>query len=63
MEIAISAMAASKQTPLSHAQQHSQLRPDAWLPMSKKELDARGWDFVDVILFTGDAYVEPVPKG
>ena len=37
---------------------HPHPNPDAWLPMSKKELDARGWDFVDVILFTGDAYVD-----
>ncbi len=32
--------------------------PDAWLPTTKKELDARGWDYVDVILFSGDAYVD-----
>ncbi|MDR0902252.1 MAG: YgiQ family radical SAM protein [Opitutaceae bacterium] len=30
----------------------------AFLPTSKKELDARGWDCADVILFTGDAYVD-----
>ena len=32
--------------------------PDAWLPTTKKELEARGWDYVDVILFSGDAYVD-----
>lgn len=31
----------------------------AFLPTSKKEVEARGWqDGVDVILFTGDAYVD-----
>lgn len=29
-----------------------------WLPTTKKEVEARGWDFVDVILFSGDAYVD-----
>ena len=29
-----------------------------WLPTSKKEVEARGWDELDVILFTGDAYVD-----
>ncbi|MBR5296769.1 MAG: YgiQ family radical SAM protein [Parabacteroides sp.] len=31
---------------------------DAWLPTTKKEVEARGWDYIDVILFTGDAYVD-----
>lgn len=29
-----------------------------FLPTTKKELDIRGWDEPDVILFTGDAYVD-----
>lgn len=29
-----------------------------WLPTSVKEMEALGWDYVDVILFTGDAYVD-----
>ncbi len=29
-----------------------------WLPTTLKEVEARGWDSVDVILFTGDAYVD-----
>jgi len=29
-----------------------------WLPTTKKEVEARGWDSVDVIFFTGDAYVD-----
>ncbi|OAV68992.1 hypothetical protein Barb6XT_00696 [Bacteroidales bacterium Barb6XT] len=33
-------------------------RTEAWLPTTKKEAEARGWDYVDVIFFTGDAYVD-----
>jgi uncharacterized radical SAM protein YgiQ len=29
-----------------------------FLPITKKELDYLGWDYVDVILITGDAYVD-----
>ena len=29
-----------------------------WLPTSRKELEMRGWDEVDVVLFSGDAYVD-----
>ena len=29
-----------------------------FLPTTKKELDLRGWDELDVILFSGDAYVD-----
>lgn len=29
-----------------------------WLPVTKKEADARGWGEPDVILFSGDAYVD-----
>lgn len=29
-----------------------------WLPTTKKELELRGWDYLDVILFSGDAYVD-----
>ena len=29
-----------------------------WLPTTKKEMELRGWDYVDVILFSGDAYVD-----
>jgi uncharacterized radical SAM protein YgiQ len=34
------------------------LKPDAWLPTTKKEVEARGWDYLDVIIFSGDAYVD-----
>jgi len=29
-----------------------------FLPMSRKEMDALGWDFCDIILVSGDAYVD-----
>ena len=34
-----------------------------WLPTSKKEMEAKGWDEADVILFSGDAYVDPPSFG
>ena len=30
----------------------------AWLPTSAKEVEALGWDQPDVILFSGDAYID-----
>jgi uncharacterized radical SAM protein YgiQ len=32
--------------------------PDKWLPSAKKEIEALGWDHPDVIIFSGDAYVD-----
>ena len=29
-----------------------------WLPITKKESDLRGWDELDIVLVTGDAYVD-----
>ncbi len=29
-----------------------------WLPISRDDLQERGWDEVDVILVSGDAYVD-----
>ncbi|WP_303633237.1 YgiQ family radical SAM protein [uncultured Muribaculum sp.] len=29
-----------------------------WLPTSAKEVEALGWDYIDVIIFSGDAYVD-----
>jgi uncharacterized radical SAM protein YgiQ len=34
------------------------IRAAHFLPTSKKEMDTLGWDQADVILFTGDAYVD-----
>ncbi|HMP18645.1 MAG TPA: YgiQ family radical SAM protein, partial [Gemmatales bacterium] len=28
------------------------------LPMTKAEMEARGWDAVDVVFVTGDAYID-----
>jgi uncharacterized radical SAM protein YgiQ len=36
----------------------NKIHENRWLPTSKKEVEQRGWDYVDVILFTGDAYVD-----
>jgi len=33
-------------------------RSAAYLPMSRAEMDALGWDVCDVILVTGDAYID-----
>ncbi len=32
--------------------------PARWLPTTRDELEARGWDYVDVIIVSGDAYVD-----
>ena len=29
-----------------------------WLPTTKREMKIRGWDYVDVVFFTGDAYID-----
>ena len=29
-----------------------------WLPTTRKEVDLLGWDELDVIIFSGDAYVD-----
>jgi uncharacterized radical SAM protein YgiQ len=36
----------------------TQLPLSAWLPLTAKEAKKRGWDELDVILVTGDAYVD-----
>lgn len=33
-------------------------KPTDFLPTSVKEMQALGWDYVDVVLFSGDAYVD-----
>lgn len=37
---------------------YNSLRLTDWLPTSVKEMKALGWDAVDVVLFSGDAYVD-----
>lgn len=34
-----------------------------WLPTTKKEVEHLGWDEIDVILFTGDAYIDHPSMG
>jgi len=36
----------------------NELRLSDWLPTTNKEVKIRGWDGLDVILFSGDAYVD-----
>ena len=35
-----------------------ELRLSDWLPTTRKEVKLRGWETLDVILFSGDAYVD-----
>lgn len=35
-----------------------QLHITEWLPVSAKEVEQRGWDELDIIIFSGDAYVD-----
>ena len=37
---------------------YDRLRATDWLPTSVKEMKALGWDYVDVVLFSGDAYID-----
>ncbi len=37
---------------------YGSLRLTDWLPTTKKEMKIREWDYVDVILFSGDAYID-----
>ena len=34
-----------------------------WLPVTKKEIERLGWDYIDVILFSGDAYIDHPSMG
>ena len=46
---------------ISFTFQHSimkEYRLTDWLPTTKKEMELRGWDELDVVLFSGDAYVD-----
>ena len=41
---------------------YSSLKPADWLPTSVKEMKALGWTEVDVVLFSGDAYVAVIGR-
>jgi len=47
-------------TPLYDYDKHwaSCYEPAPFLPMSRKEMDELGWDACDVIIISGDAYVD-----
>lgn len=34
-----------------------------WLPITKKEIERLGWDYIDVIIFSGDAYIDHPSMG
>ena len=34
-----------------------------WLPTTKKEIEHLGWDYIDVIIFSGDAYIDHPSMG
>ena len=42
---------------------HKTGKIESWLPTSKKEVESRGWDYIDVILFSGDAYIDHPSMG
>jgi uncharacterized radical SAM protein YgiQ len=46
--------------PLSRKGARGALRPDssAYLPTTRADMDARGWDQLDILLVNGDAYVD-----
>ncbi|MBT8452564.1 MAG: hypothetical protein KJO40_11400, partial [Deltaproteobacteria bacterium] len=45
--------------PLSRKGARGSSRPDtsAYLPTTREDMDARGWDQLDVLIVNGDAYV------
>lgn len=46
------------QLPQTQANKMRQYLLTDFLPTTRKECDLRGWDQLDVILFSGDAYVD-----
>lgn len=45
-------------TPVKSSCKEMEYRLTDYLPTTKKEIELRGWDYVDVILFSADAYVD-----
>src|SRR3569832_1730796 len=45
-------------TLLSYPRYRPELKPAHFLPMTRKEMKALGWDACDVVLVTGDAYID-----
>lgn len=48
----------SLQVLLSYICEMQELQLSNWLPTTNKEVKLRGWDQLDVILFSGDAYID-----
>ena len=48
----------SRKSPGNKQNEMKEYRLTDWLPTTKKEVELRGWDSLDVILFSGDAYVD-----
>ncbi len=42
----------------SHPRFRPELKPAPFLPMSRREMDKLGWDSCDIILVTGDGYID-----
>ena len=49
---------ASPKSLCSYPMYRADLKPCTHLPMSRSEMDALGWDVCDIVLVTGDAYVD-----
>ncbi|WP_172183676.1 YgiQ family radical SAM protein [Bradyrhizobium aeschynomenes] len=58
MNIALTAPPLSSPALSSWPRHRADLKPAPFLPMSRKEMDALGWDACDIVLVTGDAYVD-----
>ena len=43
---------------LAYPRHRPRLRPAPFLPMSRAEMDALGWEECDIIIVTGDAYID-----
>ena len=46
-----------------HSKTHSHHIDLQWLPTTKKEIEHLGWDHIDVIFFSGDAYIDHPSMG
>src|SRR5690606_16110359 len=51
-------MSAQPKNLFSYPLQRARSKPASFLPMSRAEMDRLGWDSCDVILVTGDAYID-----
>ncbi|CCD97960.1 YgiQ family radical SAM protein [Bradyrhizobium sp. STM 3809] len=58
MTIALTTPPLSAPSLSSWPRHRADLKPAPFLPMSRKEMDALGWDVCDIVLVTGDAYVD-----